>query len=158
MNRSIADIEAASLGLSFIVLVVAGLLGYRERLDRLGRTPSLNPEDFHHFRKRDRRRSLGLSILCLLALGIVVVSRTPIRVGLHANPWFLIIWLAIFGLISFLLCLALVDWFDLRRYAHRKKAAMGREHLTLIQDGIDRWKREIAAAETHPDQTEPPAH
>lgn len=144
MHRFLSDIELASLALASVVLLVAGLLGYREWLDRLARSSSLAAEDRDHYQRRDRRRSVGLSILCFLALGVVVGSRVPIRQGIHANPWFLGIWLVIFGLIFVLLGLALVDWLDLKRYARQKKSAIGREHLTIIQAQIDRWKDEDA--------------
>ena len=140
MNRLFSDIEPASLALATLILLVAALLGYREWLDRLGRPSSIDPEDHDHLRRRDRRRSLGLSILCLLALGILVGSRLPIRLGLRANPWFLGVWLGIFVLILGLLALALVDWVDLRRYAQRKKTAIRRDHLTIIQAQIDQWQ------------------
>ena len=140
MNRFLSDIELASLGLALVVFLISALLGYREWLDRQGRPTELGSIDRAHFARRDRRRSLGLSILCLLALGIVVGSRTPLRVGFAPNPFFLGIWLAIFGLILALLALALVDWFDLRRYALRKKQAIGREHLAIIRGEIDDWR------------------
>ena len=142
MNRMLSDIEPASLALGGIILAVAALLGSREWLDRLGRATDLPEEDRNHLHRRDRRRSVGLSILCFLALGIVVGSRLPIRVGPRANPWFLGIWLGIFGLILVLLSLALVDWVDLRRYAQRKKSVMGREHLSNLQVEIKRWKQQ----------------
>ena len=142
MHRLLSDIEPASLALGSVILLVAALLGYREWLDRIGRPSNLTPEDSDHFRRRDQRRSSGLSILCVLALGVVVGSRTPIRIGLRANPWFLGIWLSVFCLILVLLALALVDWFDLRRFGQRKKSAIGREHLSIIQDQLERWERE----------------
>ena len=141
MNRLLSDIEPASLTLGVVIFAVAALLGSREWLDRVGRPSDLADDDRDHLRSRDRRRSVGVSILCVLALGIVVGSRLPIRVGPRANPWFLGVWLGIFGLILFLLGLTLVDWFDLRRYAERKKSAMGREHLSKLQAEIERWKQ-----------------
>ena len=150
MNRIFTDLEPASLILAAVILIVAALLGYREWLDREARFPDLSAEDISHFQRRDRRRSLGLSILCILALGIVVGSRTPIRVGLHTNPWFLGIWLAIFGLIFVLLGLAFIDWVELRRFAQRKKTAIGREHHSSIQTQIDRWKEQAAEDEISP--------
>lgn len=140
MNRFLSDIEVASLALASVVLLVAGLLGLREWADRRGRPSSLSAEDVGHFARRDRRRSLGLSILCLLALGIVIGSRVPPRVGFQPNSLFLAIWLGIFVLIMSLLSLALVDWYDLRRYARQKKLAIGREQLAILQSEIDHWK------------------
>ena len=148
MIRVFSEIEPASLALALMILGVAVLLGYREWLDRQSRPADLAEDDLAHFQRRDRRRSWGLSILCILALGIVVGSRTPVRSGLHANPWFLGIWLSIFGLIFALLLLALLDWVDLRRYARRKKLAIGREHLPDLQAQIDRWKEQAGDDES----------
>ena len=142
VNRFMSDIEPASLALGVVILVVAALLGSSEWLDRLGRPTVLADDDRVHLQRRDRRRSFGLSILCVLALGIVIGSRLPIRNGPRANPWFLGIWLGVFCLILLLLGLALVDWVDLRRYAQRKKSAMGREHLLSLQSEIERWKNQ----------------
>jgi len=139
MNRFLSDIELASLGLALLLFLVTALLGCREWFDRQSRPRQLAPEDQEHFVRRDRRRSTGLSILCLLALGIVIGSRTPTRVGLQPNAVFLGIWLAIFGLIMVLLMLALIDWHDLRRYARHKKKAIGRERMTILHQ-IDSWK------------------
>ncbi len=141
-----SDIELASLALASLVLAVAALLGYREWLDRRARSPQLAPEDLEHFAGRDHRRSLGLTILCLLALGIVVGSRTPIRVAMQPNPFFLALWLGIFFLILTLLSLAMVDWLDLRRYARRKKQAIGREQRAILHQ-IDHWKNRRAEEE-----------
>ena len=140
MNRFMSDIEPASLALAAVILVVAALLGYGEWVDRRRRPAELTADDHAHFARRDRRRSTGLSILSLLALGVVVGSRTSPRVGVQPNPSFLAIWLLIFALIMGLLSLALVDWFDLRSYARRKKNAIGREHLARLRREIDRFQ------------------
>lgn len=140
MDRFLHEIEPASLALAGVILLVAALLGYREWVDRRGRSPRPSPEDRDHFRRRDRRRSVGLSILSLLALGVVVGSRTPIRADGRPNPVFLGLWLLVFALIAALLTLALVDWYDLRRYARQKKAAIGREQLSILQAEIEQWK------------------
>lgn len=147
MNRFLSDIEPASLALASVVLLVAALLGYREWLDRQARPAEMPLEDVAHFHQRDRRRSTGLSVLCILALGIVIGSRTPIRVGMQPNPLFLAVWLIIFGLILMLLSLSMVDWLDLRRFARRKKKAIGREQLALLQSEIDHWKSQLAREE-----------
>lgn len=145
MNRLLSDIEVASVALAVVVLAVAVLLGWSEWLDRQARPAELSPEDEQHYRRRDRRRSTGLSILCVVALCIVVGSRTPPRVDLQPNPTFLVLWLAVFGQILALLALAMADWIDLRRFARRKKHAIGREHRAIVHQ-IDRW-RDAAQAE-----------
>ena len=119
MPPAAPEIATASLVLSSLILLVAGLLGWREWSDRRARDPDLSPEDYAHFAGQDARRSLGIVVLVLLAAGVAVGSRTPHRVGNQANPQFAGIWLAVFVLIFVLLSLALLDWLALRVFAHR---------------------------------------
>ena len=154
MKQLMSDMELASLALAGLVLLVAVLLGYREWRDRQRRPWDLADEDLDHFQRRDRRRSAGLSVLCILAVGIVVGSRTPPRIGPQPNSAFLLIWLGIFALISLLLMLAMLDWVDLRRYAQHKKKAIGREHLAIIQADIDQWKAKQGEGGEAPDIVE----
>jgi len=128
------DIAVASLALASFILLVVGLLGWREWSDRRGRPDDLGAEDAGHFADQDRRRYLGLIILCLLAIGVVVGSGMPARLGNRANPPFVAIWLAVFALISILLTLALSDWIALRRYARRQRREIHRERLEILQD------------------------
>lgn len=84
---------------------------------------------------------MGLSVLCIVALGIVVGARTPYRNAGQPNPTFLLIWLGIFALVFVLLTLALIDWVALNRYAKRKRAAMSREHLTRLREELGQLRR-----------------
>lgn len=138
MERFLSEVEPASIALATVILGVAGLLGHREWLDRRARSPEQSHDDRDHLGRRDRRRSLGLSILCILAPGIVIGSRIPSRVGRAPNLLFLEVWLGIFALIMGLVSLALVDWFDLRRYARQKRSAIGREQITLLHNELSR--------------------
>src|SRR4051812_19723769 len=108
------DITSASLVLSSVVLIVAALLGWREWADRRVRDPDPSAEDRVHFATQDARRSTGIVILVLLAVGVAIGSRTPIRVDQRANPLFVGIWLGVFVLIFVILLLAMFDWIALR--------------------------------------------
>ena len=129
-----SDMATASLVLSSIVLLVAALLGWREWRDRRDRGPELSPEDARHFGHQDTRRFLGIVVMALLAVGLVVGSRVPIRVGNKTNPQFLGIWLGVFLLILFLLSLAMIDWVALRLFARRHRNEMLRERIEILQE------------------------
>ena len=128
------DITTASLVLSSVVLIVAALLGWREWSDRRSREPGPAPEDRAHFVAQDARRSVGIVVLVLLALGIAIGSRTPIRLDHLANPLFVAIWLGVFVLIGMLLSLAMFDWIALRRYAHRQRSRILRERSEMLRE------------------------
>ncbi len=72
-------------------------------------------------------------ILILLAVGLVVGSRLPVRAGGRANIDFFLVWLGVFGLILALLRLALADWVALRRFAGRHRKEIFRERIDLLR-------------------------
>lgn len=128
------DIAVASLALASFILLVAGLLGWREWCDRRARPEELGPDDLDHFAHQDRRRAFGLAILCLLAIGVAVGSGMPSRLGNRPNPPFVLIWLAVFALICILLTLALSDWIALRHYARRLRREILRERIEILRE------------------------
>ena len=129
-----SDIATASLVLSSFVVLVAGLLGWREWVDRRDRAEELSPEDARHFGHQDTRRTLGLVVMVVLAVGLVVGSRVPIKVDNRTNPQFLAIWLGIFVLILFLLSLAMIDWLALRVFARRHRNEILRERIEILKE------------------------
>jgi hypothetical protein len=129
-----SDMATASLVLSTIILLIAALLGWREWRDRRDRAPDLSPEDARYFAYQNARRSLGIVVLVLLAVGLVVGSRVPTRVDNKTNPQFLGIWLGVFLLIFVLLALAMVDWVALRLFARRHRHELLRERIEIIQE------------------------
>jgi uncharacterized membrane protein len=129
-----SDITTASLVLFSFILVVAALLGWREWADRRDRPLDLSPEDARHYGHQDRRRVLGLVVLVALAVGLVVGSRIPHKLGNHTNPQFLGIWFGVFLLISVLLFLAMVDWLALRVFAHRHRSRIIRERNEILAE------------------------
>lgn len=134
MPPAAPDIAPASLILSSVVLIVAALLAWREWSDRRAREPDLSQEDHAHFAGQDARRTLGIVILVLLAVGVAIGSRTATRVGNRANPQFVGIWLGVFVLIFVALSLAMLDWAALRRYARRQRGRILRERLEILRE------------------------
>lgn len=128
------DIATASLVLSSIVLLLAMVLGWREWRDRLDRGEELSPEDTRHFALQDGRRLLGILVMVLLAVGLLVGSRIPTRLGNKANPQFLGIWFGVFLLIFVLLTLAMVDWIALRKFARRHRKEILRERVEILTE------------------------
>ncbi len=143
-----ADTTAASLVLSTIVLLIAALLAWRERRDRCDRTIGLSPDDELHFARQDLRRSAGIAILVLLAAGLVIGSRLPPRLENRTNPQFAGTWLAVLLLILALLCLAMIDWVALGRYARRKRREMFRERIEILKEE-SRQKRDVGDGNGH---------
>ena len=129
-----SDIATASLVLSSSILLVAGLLGWREWSDRRDRAIDLSLEDARHFGHQDTRRSMGLAVMALLSVGLVVGSRIPHRIGNKTNPQFIGIWLGIFLLIFLLLALAMIDWIALRIFARRHRDQMLRERIEILKE------------------------
>ncbi len=129
-----SDMATASLVLSTVVLIVAALLGWREWRDRRDRDPDLSPEDARHYAFQDTRRFLGIVVMVLLAVGLVVGSRLPIRVGGKTNPQFLAIWFGVFLLIFVLLTLAMLDWVALRLFARRHRNQILRERIEILRE------------------------
>jgi hypothetical protein len=135
-----SDIATASLVLSSSVLLVTGLLGWKEWSDRRGRNPDPSPEDARHFGHQDSRRLLGIAVMVLLAVGLVVGSRISPKIENRANPQFLTIWLGVFLLILFLLSLAMIDWLALRLFARRHRNEMLRERIEILREEASRKK------------------
>jgi hypothetical protein len=119
--------------MSSFVVVVAGLLGWKEWHDRRARDSDLSPEDSRHFGHQDLRRAIGIVVMGLLAVGLFVGSRIPPRIANKTNTQFLGIWLGVFLLILFLLGLALIDWFALRIFARRHRDQILRERIELLR-------------------------
>jgi magnesium-transporting ATPase (P-type) len=129
-----SDIATSSLVLSSFVVLITFLLGWKEWSDRRDRNLELSREDARHFGHQNTRRSIGLAVMGLLAVGLVTGSRIPSKIGLKANPLFLGVWFAVFLLILLLLTLAMIDWLALRIFARRHRNAMLRERLEILRE------------------------
>jgi hypothetical protein len=124
---------AVAIMLASAVGLTAGILALRQWYERRHRDRNLSDADAHHFARQDFRRSTAGGVMGLLALGIVVGAHLGHKVAGKANPWFLEVWLIVFGLILVLLWLALVDWLATWHYARRHHRAMARERFQLVQ-------------------------
>lgn len=143
-DQEMKDIATASVVLSSLVLLVAALLGWREWVDRRNRPDDLSSEDARHFGHQDRRRMLGIVVMVWLAVGLVVGSRLPHKLGNQTNPQFLGIWFGVFLLIFVLLSLAMLDWLALRVFARRHRSQILRERIEILKDEARR-RRELKA-------------
>jgi hypothetical protein len=128
-----SNMESASLVLSVFVLLVAGLLGWKEWRDRSDREAELSREDARHFGHQDLRRAMGIGVMALIAVGLFVGSRIPPKVANKTNFQFLGIWMGIFLLILFLLMLALIDWLAIRVFARRHRNQILRERVEILK-------------------------
>lgn len=146
MDRLTTDIEFASLALTLIIVAIALILGWFERLERASRPEPSSDEDRDHYNRRDHRRSTGLTLLCLVGLGIFVGSRIPIHRDGTSNLAFVMLWLTIFSMIFALLALALKDWRELRLFARRHRQMIIRERWKIVEDEARRSR----SAESRP--------
>ncbi len=128
------DVKAASLAISAAVLAIAGLLSFRQWHEWRRRSSDLSLDDSRYFRDQDRRRAIGALVMVLLAVGLSLGSRIPHLAARHANPWFIMVWLGVFGLIFVLLALAFSDLMATRLYARRHRGEIARERLDLLRD------------------------
>jgi hypothetical protein len=130
--------EVASLVLATAVVLIAGLLGLRQFLERRSREPDLSEADARHFVRQDIRRALGVGVMLLLAAGLVVGSRLEPKVAGRTNPLFVQVWLGVFLLIFVLLFLAMLDWIATRLYARRHRREIFDERIEILRDEFRR--------------------
>jgi hypothetical protein len=133
---------AAAIMLASVVGLTAGILALRQRYERGHRASDLSDADARHFARQDFRRAIAGSVMGLLALGIAVGAHVGHKVAGKANPWFVEVWLIVFGLIFVLLWLAWADWLATWHYARRHRRAMARERFQLVQlvRDLRRWR------------------
>jgi hypothetical protein len=152
-------LASTSLMLSIAIATVAVLLGWRQWWEHRERAGSLSDADRRHFLRQDLRRTIGVLLMGILALGIYLGSRIPPRisdfpldadfrealravagawvvtwVNGQANPRFVAIWLVMFVVLGILLALALFDWRATRRYARRQRQALAGERLEILRE------------------------
>jgi hypothetical protein len=133
------DLNAASLILSACLCAVSLLLGLAEWYTRRGRGGELSEADLDHFWRQDRRRSVGIGILLLLALLLPLGSRLNPGPNAEENLSFFVAWILVLVLLVVLLFLAVIDWMATRAYAarHRKQ---------ILRESIEATRRSVHAA------------
>jgi hypothetical protein len=150
MGNSLA---LSSLVLSIAIGGIALSLGLHQWSEWRWRDADLANAERVYFFRQDLRRAVGVVFMLMIALGIFVGSRLPpiladfpydadlkqvIRVNVHANPQFLLVWLVVIVLLAILLALALSDWLATRRFAHRQRQSMARERLEILRETFRR--------------------
>jgi hypothetical protein len=133
---------AVSVLLASAVALTAVGLALRQWYEKRQRQrePEMSGPDAEHFARQDFRRAVAGAVMGLLALGVVVGARIGHMVAGGANPWFLEVWLVVFGLILVLLGLALADWVATWRYARRQHQAIVHERRHLLGLLVDVWR------------------
>jgi membrane protein implicated in regulation of membrane protease activity len=128
----------SSLVLSIAVASIAVALGLRQWYERRVREADLGEDDRNYFVRQDLRRVFGVVVLLILAIGVLIGSRTAPQIAGHANLQFVAIWLVEFALIFLVLALALLDWLATRRYAQRQRRSMARERDEVLRGILGR--------------------
>ena len=130
------DLASNSLLISSGVALIAVFLGLRQWYEWRARETELSDLDHRYFFRQDVRRGLGVAVMLVIALGLYFGSRIPSKVAGRANLIFVVVWLAIIGLIVVMLILAFVDWLSTRLYARRLSRSMARERLQILRDTL----------------------
>lgn len=123
------------------VLAVAFLLVGRQWAEHRQAASVESDEDVAHFRRQSLRRSTVSGIMVVLALLILIGTRTPHRLADRPNPVFLLTWLVAFALVILLLVLAGADWLATRNYALRQRRAIVREGIEILREELERRAR-----------------
>jgi uncharacterized membrane protein YciS (DUF1049 family) len=83
-------------------------------------------------------------------MGLYFGSRMPPKVAGRANLTFVVVWLAIIGLIVVMLLLAFLDWLSTRLYARRHSRSMARQRLQLLRETLRKSRGDRAADRESP--------
>lgn len=113
------------------VLLVSAVFAWRQWVERMNRASGLSEADRDYFRRKDRRRLLGTTILGVIGVGMFVGSLIDFRANKAAGQRFVVIWIGVALLVCISLILALIDWVATRDFAirHRRELAEARRVL-----------------------------
>jgi uncharacterized membrane protein (Fun14 family) len=122
------------------VLILSSIFAWRQWVERVRREEELSVADREYFKRKDRRRFLGTSILALIGIGMAVGSLIDYRASKVAGQRFVAIWVGVAVLVCVSLVLAMIDWVANRDYAlrHRRELAEARRALfekSLVDPG-----------------------
>ena len=148
MNEELS-IGSASAVLAAVVIGIAFLLTWRQRLESKKPRDLSDEADARYFTRQDRRRYRGAVMLALLGLGIGVGGNIDIRAGQSERIAFVAIWVAVLLLLLQVLALAFLDLWSTRRYADRQRRKLAEERRQTLE-------REIAAAREALRRSRPP--
>lgn len=129
-------IGPASAVLALIVIGVAFLLTWRQRVESHRHRSVEDEADRRYFARQDRRRYRGVICLALLGLGIGIGGNIDIRAGQAERIAFLAAWGAVFLLLFQVLLLAFVDLWSTRRYADRQRRRLAEERREALERDV----------------------
>lgn len=136
-STAITETVIAAVGL---LMLTAGL-AYSHVLARARREGGLSEADSRHYQALDRRRGLGLGIMASMALIMLATTLINTRVDRSNARLYIILWMAVVGLVCWLLWLALLDWRANYRYAARHRRALADEQRSYFAE-LARRRRE----------------
>ncbi len=140
------ELASASVMMSLGIILIAAFLGLRQWYEKQARESDLSDLDRRYFARQDLRRGLGVAVMLLIAAGISIGARIELRVNGRANLSYVIVWLAVIGLLVVMVTLAGLDWLATRVYARRLRRSIARERIELLRELI----RESAPAHSDP--------
>ncbi|WP_145276077.1 hypothetical protein [Tautonia plasticadhaerens] len=145
MDENLA-IGPSSAALALVVIGIAFLLTWRQRVESRRHRSVEDEADRRYFARQDRRRYRGVICLAVLGLGIGVGGNIDIRAGRSERIAFVVTWGAVFLLLLQVLLLAFVDLWSTRRYADRQRRRLAEERrITLereVAELLERRRRE----------------
>jgi hypothetical protein len=130
------SIGSASAVLALVVIGIAFLLTWRQRVESRRHPEPHDDADRRYFARQDRRRYRGVIFLALLGLGIGVGGNIDIRAGQSERYTFVAVWGAVLLLLLQVLLLAFVDLWSTRRYADRQRRRLAEERRQTLERDV----------------------
>jgi hypothetical protein len=119
--------------LAAILVVLAGIFGYRQWADRARRGREMSDEDHVHYARQDSRRFAGSVLMVLTALAMAFGLAINPRASLdHARLWILV-WFGVLGMVCVMVMLAFLDWIAIQSFAVRHRRALAQERLDALE-------------------------
>lgn len=142
------SIGVASTILAVVVIGIAFVLTWRQRVESR-RPRNLSDEaDARYFARQDRRRYRGAVLLALLGLGIGVGGNIDIRAGQSERIAFVVVWIVVLLLVLQTLLLAFLDLWSTRRYADRHRRKLVEERRQTLEREIEVVKETFRRSRT----------
>ncbi|WP_169974248.1 hypothetical protein [Tautonia rosea] len=143
------SIGAASAVLAVVVIGIAFVLTWRQRLESRRPRNLADEADARYFARQDRRRYRGAVLLAMLGLGIGVGGNIDIRAGQSERIAFVVIWILVLLLVLQTLLLAFLDLWSTRRYADRQRRKLAEERRQTLEREIEAVQETFRRSRTH---------
>lgn len=130
-------VGTSSAVLAIVVVGIAFLLTWRQRVESNRPRDLTDPLDDRYFRRQDRRRYRGSVLLALLGLGIGVGGNIDIRAGQSERITFVAVWVTVLLLLLQILALAFLDLWSTRRFAERQRRKLAEERRKTLEREIE---------------------